>query len=161
MSFDIRQVNCADAVINNLDTLLTMAVYLLGLKHIDALHELPDDFCIQFTDVGILPHQCKEVVGVQALFLCIIKEPLQFFHPALKLGLFRLIVPGQLGEAVIGNLTFHIILVNALDERVQLGDTGLGLLVLLPAIPKFPVKGLFGIAGHQTEKFILMVSGIC
>ena len=36
MSFGIRQVDCADAVINNLDTLLTMAVYLLGLKHIDA-----------------------------------------------------------------------------------------------------------------------------
>ena len=69
MSFGIRQVDCADAVINNLDTLLTMAVYLLGLKHIDALHELSDDFCIQFTDVGILPHQCKEVVGVQALSL--------------------------------------------------------------------------------------------
>ena len=137
MSFGIRQVDCADAVINNLDTLLTMAVYLLGLKHIDALHELSDDFCVQFPDVGILPYQCKEVVGVQALFLGIIKEPLQFFYSALKLGLFRLIVPGQLG------------------------DTGLGLFILLPTIPKFPVKGLFGITGHQSEKFILVVSGVC
>ena len=69
MSFGIRQVDCADAVINNLDTLLTMAVYLLGLKHIDVFHELLDDFSVQFSDVGILPHQCKEVVGVQALSL--------------------------------------------------------------------------------------------
>ena len=74
MSFGIRQVDCADAVINNLDTLLTMAIHLLGLKHIDALHELSDDFCVQFPDVGILPYQCKEVVGVQALFLGIAKR---------------------------------------------------------------------------------------
>ena len=106
-----RNFYCSDAVVNDLNTLHPVTVYLFSLEHDDFLHKLPNDFGIQFLDVRVLLHQLQEVFGIEGFFFCCGNELIQFSNPAFQGFLLCVIGSGHLGKPPIDDFSNNIVLV--------------------------------------------------
>ena len=155
-----RNFYCSDAVVNDLNTLHPVTVYLFSLEHDDFLHKLPNDFGIQFLDVRVLLHQLQEVFGIEGFFFCCGNELIQFSNPAFQGFLLCVIGSGHLGKPLIADFSNHIVLVKSLDDFIKGGDAGFRLFVFLLTAAEFSVQCLFRCVGHKLNELGFMFSGI-
>lgn len=104
-----------------------MPIYTLCFVNVNLLHEFPDDLSIQFSNVGVSSYQVEEVICIQGFFFFRRKQMLQFLDASLQLFLLGFVVGTHLRKTLIGNFTFHVILVKPLNNLIQFGDTLHGL----------------------------------
>lgn len=133
---------------------------LFRLEDLDLLHEGPDDFCGQFRDIRVFPDHADKGIHIQLILLCVIDELMQFLYPAFEGLLLGLIGGGQLDKTVVADLAFHIFLVEALNEAVQLPDALLCLRQFPVRAPQLPVNFRLALLGNEPDKIILMLTGV-
>jgi hypothetical protein len=133
-----------------------VSVYPLRIENLDALNEFVDDLRRQFPDIRVLAYQREEAVDIHAAFLLVGNQSVQFRHAAFECFLLRFVVLGHIGETLIGNLAFDIVLVEPLDYLVQLVDTRLRLLQFTLAVPQTPVNLDSGLSGNHLHELLLV-----
>lgn len=106
-----RRHELTDAVPNDADALNAPAINALRLVDHNLFNERPDQLCVQFPDVGILPHKVEKALHIDAEFLLGGNQAAQLGHTGFERFLLILVVFAQLHKTLIADFALKVVLV--------------------------------------------------
>ena len=121
-----RQVDFSNEVPDQFDFLPAMAAGFVRRMDDDFLYKLIDDGGGQFTNTHIFPYNsCKAVKVGFILFKGFYRFP-PYLDLLYQLFLFCLISSGEFQEPLMADCAADVVLINALENAVEFGNTLLG-----------------------------------